>query len=211
MGSPVIDLFDFVAGTSTGGILALCLASKKSPLQAQCVYMRLKDKVFVGERPYSASVMEEFLKTEFGSETIMGTITRPKYTKKYINKLLLFMSNYYHFFRVMIMSAIVDQRPVDLHIFRNYLSPAALIGHPEPCEQEHATQFVWEVAKVTGAAPSYFRLDHSKFIDGGIISNNPTLDALTELQRLKAALNYNGLKGSQKVSKISLAKNHIHV
>jgi calcium-independent phospholipase A2 len=74
----VIDLFDWVAGTSTGGILALALACKKSPLETQCIYMRLKDKVFVGERPYSANVMEEFLKKEFGSETRMGSIERPK-------------------------------------------------------------------------------------------------------------------------------------
>ena len=71
-------MFDWIAGTSTGGILALALACGKSPLETQCIYMRLKDKVFVGERPYKANVMEDFLKKEFGNEKKMSSITKPK-------------------------------------------------------------------------------------------------------------------------------------
>lgn len=71
-------MFDWIAGTSTGGILALALACKKSALEAQGIYLRLKDKVFVGERPYSAIVMEEFLKKEFGADTKMNSIQRPR-------------------------------------------------------------------------------------------------------------------------------------
>lgn len=86
------------------------------------------------------------------------------------------------------MTALVDRRPVDLHIFRNYISPSVLMGETEVCEVDHSSQCVWEAAKVTGAAPSYFRLDNDKFIDGGLISNNPTLDAMTEMQRFKTAM-----------------------
>ena len=85
------------------------------------------------------------------------------------------------------MSALVDRRPADLHIFRNYESPASLLGVEEPCDHDPERQLVWETAKVTGAAPTYFRLDHNMFIDGGLIANNPTLDALSELQQLNAA------------------------
>jgi calcium-independent phospholipase A2 len=100
----------------------------------------------------------------------------------------------------MIMTAMVDRRPVDLHVFRNYISPCTLLGEVEICPQEHSTQFVWEAAKVTGAAPSYFRLDHSKFVDGGLISNNPTLDALTELQHYQTAMASLGyIKENEKV------------
>lgn len=82
----------------------------------------------------------------------------------------------------MVMTALVDRRPADLHIFRNYLSPNSMMGVEEACCQDLENQYVWETAKVTGAAPSYFRLDHNQFVDGGLIANNPTLDALTELQ-----------------------------
>jgi len=63
--------------------------------------------VFIGERPYSAHVMEDFLKKEFGCNKRLGDISRP---------------------RLMIMTAVVDKRPVDLHVFRNYISPAELLG-----------------------------------------------------------------------------------
>lgn len=44
-GQPIISYFDWVAGTSTGGILALALASGKSTLATQSLYIKLKDKV----------------------------------------------------------------------------------------------------------------------------------------------------------------------
>jgi calcium-independent phospholipase A2 len=46
---------------------------------------------------------------------------------------------------------------------------------------------VWEVARATGAAPSYFRA-FGRFLDGGLIANNPTLDALTEVHEYNMAM-----------------------
>lgn len=79
-GSPtsIVSYFDWVAGTSTGGILALALASGKSVLETQSLYMKLKDKVFTGDRPYSATRMEEFLKKEFGPDRKMSSIQKPR-------------------------------------------------------------------------------------------------------------------------------------
>ncbi len=52
-------------------------------------------------------------------------------------------------------------------------------------------QLVWETARATGAAPAYFH-PCGRFLDGGLISNNPTLDVLTEVReynlRLKATV-----------------------
>ncbi|ESN99889.1 hypothetical protein HELRODRAFT_184377, partial [Helobdella robusta] len=47
-------------------------------------------------------------------------------------------------------------------------------------------QPVWEAVRATGAAPTYFRAS-GRFIDGGIVANNPTLDVLTEIHKYNLA------------------------
>lgn len=48
-------------------------------------------------------------------------------------------------------------------------------------------QLIWQAARATGAAPSYFRA-FGRFLDGGLIANNPTLDAMTEIHEYNMAL-----------------------
>lgn len=171
LGKPIIECFDLVAGTSTGGILALVLANGKSMPDCRCLYFRLKDKVFVGNRPYDAELLESFLKTELGDTTTMADIKNPK---------------------VMVTATRGDRKPADLHIFRNYKSPLQVLCEKEmdPMTKsallEPEDQLIWQAARATGAAPTYFRAS-GPFIDGGLISNNPTLDTLTEIQQCNQA------------------------
>ncbi|XP_067128398.1 85/88 kDa calcium-independent phospholipase A2 [Centruroides vittatus] len=160
---PIIHCFDWLAGTSTGGILALALAIGKSISECRCLYFRLKDKVFVGARPYVSENLEKFLQSELGENTRMSEIKYP---------------------RVMVTGVLADRHPADLHIFRNYDPPFATCEQssqfkPPPTPDE---QLVWRAARSTGAAPTYFR-SSGRFIDGGLIANNPTLDALTEIHQ----------------------------
>jgi len=48
-------------------------------------------------------------------------------------------------------------------------------------------QHVWRAARSSGAAPTYFRA-FGRFLDGGLMSNNPTLDVLTEIHQYNLAL-----------------------
>jgi len=48
-------------------------------------------------------------------------------------------------------------------------------------------QYVWQAARSSGAAPTYFRA-FGRFLDGGLMSNNPTLDVLTEVHQYNVAL-----------------------
>ncbi|CAL4099761.1 unnamed protein product, partial [Meganyctiphanes norvegica] len=73
-GRPVLEMFDWIAGTSTGGILALALSLGKTARYAQGLYFRIKDLVFVGNRPYSEKPLEEVLKKELGEKTLMSDI-----------------------------------------------------------------------------------------------------------------------------------------
>ena len=172
------DMFDWISGTSTGGILALALALGKSAVGVQRLYFRLKDKVFNGSRPYSAEPIEEFLKQEFGEDTTMESISRgPK---------------------VLVTTSLADRKPMQLHLFKNYegtewgsvASDESISKHvSSPRSVSKLKQKVpslkqplWKVARCSGAAPTYFR-PMDKFLDGGLIANNPTLDTLTELHR----------------------------
>lgn len=76
--TPISHLFDWVAGTSTGGILALGIGSGKTMKQCMCLYLRMKDQAFVGSRPYASDNLENLLKESLGEFTVMTDIQHPK-------------------------------------------------------------------------------------------------------------------------------------
>lgn len=177
VGCPILDCFDWVAGTSTGGVLALLLACGKTPHECLRLYFSLKEKVFIGNRPHDAESLEKFLQREMGEDTLMTDIKHPK---------------------IMITGVLADRHPAALHLFRNYDSPLTILGATEDesdfpgCTPPHE-QLVWRAARASGAAPTYFR-PFGRFLDGGLISNNPTLDAMTEICEYNAALKLAGRK-----------------
>lgn len=175
-GRPTRELFDWVAGTSTGGILALAIIHGKSMEYLRCLYFRMKEQVFKGSRPYESAPLEDFLKKEFGENTKMTDVKHP---------------------RVMVTSVLADRHPGELHIFRNYDPPST---HREPPYATTATfkpltspqdQLVWRAARSSGAAPTYFR-PMGRFLDGGLLANNPTLDALSEIHQYNKSLKEEG-------------------
>ncbi|XP_016077958.1 PREDICTED: 85/88 kDa calcium-independent phospholipase A2 [Miniopterus natalensis] len=180
------DLFDWVAGTSTGGILALAILHGKSMVYMRGVYFRMKDEVFHGSRPYESGPLEEFLKREFGEHTKMTDVKKPK---------------------VMLTGTLCDRQPAELHLFRNYEAPEC-VREPrfsqnmnlKPLTQP-SEQLVWRAARSSGAAPTYFRPD-GRFLDGGLLANNPTLDAMTEIHEYNQDMIHKG-QGS-KVKKLSV-------
>ncbi|XP_049874169.1 85/88 kDa calcium-independent phospholipase A2 [Pectinophora gossypiella] len=200
VGQPIIHCFDWVAGTSTGGILALALSCGKTLRECQRLYFRMKEFAFVGMRPYPSDALETILKECLGTETVMADIQHPK---------------------LMILAVLADRKPVDLHIFRNYqsaqeilnlhngtASPRAEAGDnvtvvalPEP--PPPGEQLVWQAARATGAAPSYFRAS-GRYLDGGLMGNNPTLDVLTELAELRLALRATGREEEAKLTSLKV-------
>lgn len=137
---PIVHLFDWIAGTSTGGILALAIASGRTMKECLCLYFRLKEQTFVGLRPYPSEALETVLKETFGGDSVMANIKHPK---------------------LIITGTLADRKPAELHIFRNYESPSSIlrIQSNSPFEPfiSPEQQFIWEAARATGAAPTYFR------------------------------------------------------
>ncbi|XP_071386113.1 85/88 kDa calcium-independent phospholipase A2 isoform X2 [Centroberyx affinis] len=185
-GRPTRELFDWVSGTSTGGILALAIIHGKSMEYLRCLYFRMKEQVFRGSRPYESAPLEDFLKKEFGENTKMTDVRYP---------------------RVMVTSVLADRHPGELHMFRNYNPPSV---HREPPYATTATfkpltipqeQLVWRAARSSGAAPTYFR-PMGRFLDGGLLANNPTLDAMTEIHQYNKALKAEG--HGEEIQKLSI-------
>nr|KAG5709665.1 hypothetical protein BaRGS_027690 [Batillaria attramentaria] len=78
LGKPIRECFDWIGGTSTGGILALGIAMGFSLPYIKGLYVRMKDEVFKGTRPYNSQLFETMLKREFGENSHMSDIVSPK-------------------------------------------------------------------------------------------------------------------------------------
>lgn len=166
---PLHQYFHWLSGTSTGSFIAAYLALKRSPQDIRRHYVTLKDNIFAGEKPYSTSTIEKFLKSIIPENIKMAEIKDKK---------------------VVITAVRANCSPVQLHLFRSYKSPDEIIaevnGQALPEMLEHQRTALWYACRASGAAPSYFR-PKDEYIDGGLIANNPTLDTLTEFYTLNRA------------------------
>lgn len=177
----IADYFDFIAGTSTGGILTcayLCpdLKSKtKAPRpkytaeQVVDLYLERGDEIFniplrhklrtsggVLDEKYPVDELEEALKDYFG-ETKLSQLLKPCLITSY------------------------DIKRRQGHFFTQH----------DAKENEGWDYLVKDVARATSAAPTYFECSKVKslsninypLIDGGVFVNNPTLCAYAEVHK----------------------------
>jgi patatin-like phospholipase/acyl hydrolase len=165
-----LEKVDLVAGTSTGGILALGLAAGKSPGEICDLYIKKGPEIFddsfwddirdLGKTigaDYSNRVLRKELKRIFG-ETKLGELHR----------------------KVAIPAFDLDneasnpsERTWKPKIFHNYSGPDSDAG-----------RLAADVALYTSAAPTYFP-SADGFIDGGVFANNPSLVALAQAISLR--------------------------
>jgi patatin-like phospholipase/acyl hydrolase len=162
LGRPVIDHFDLVVGTSTGGVIALGLGAGLTPRQILDFYVAERTLIFPGPRrlralrqivraKYKPSGLEEAVKGVFGDNTL-GDSQRP-----------LVIASY-------------NLGENDVYLFKT--------PHHERLKRDYKIP-MWAVAMATTAAPVYFpafRLpdSHVRLIDGGVWANNPAVVGVTE-------------------------------
>lgn len=81
-GKNITQLFDWIIGTSSGGIVALALVYRQMTLtQIRSLYFRLKEEVFSKGRIgfcYDSERLEELLKEGLSTDLHMGDVTHPK-------------------------------------------------------------------------------------------------------------------------------------
>ena len=151
---PLLLQFNWITGTSTGGIAALKLAaSKVSAKEAREMYFELKDEVLSGEPPIPDEKVDKVFKKVYGESKTMSEIKEPN---------------------VAVMTTLADQSPPILHIMSNY-------GGARNKQLPPEKQLVWKAARATSAVPIFFHPQDGKYLDGGLIADNPTTDAVIDI------------------------------
>lgn len=156
----IVDHFDLIAGTSTGGIIALALASGMRPKEIVEFYVAHGPYIFPRQRlgwlkhfmrhKFCPSNLEESVKECFG-EKLVGDLKK----------------------RVVIPSYNLGEDEV--YLFKT--------PHHERLRRDYKVP-VWQVAMATSAAPTYFTafsaMNRIRLVDGGVWANNPCLVAIAE-------------------------------
>lgn len=158
------EYFDYIAGTSTGGIIAATLAVGMSVDEVLGFYERCGSSMFEKarflKRPlyhYDSGPLAKQLQTVLGADTTLGS--------EKINTLLL----------LVMRNATTDSPwPVSNNPYAKYNDP----DHPG-CNLKLP---LWQLARASAAAPTYFQPESIQiegreflFVDGGItVCNNPT-------------------------------------
>lgn len=177
-----LKMIDLFAGTSTGGILALALASGMTPTQARELYENLGGYVFKD--------------TIWDDIHDLGQMTGAKYSNKPLKEQLakqfgnMVLSDLKY--KVLVSSFELDNEETRSGMPR-FWKPKYFHNYPGADSDGH--EKVVDVALRTSAAPTYFPV-YQKYVDGGVISNNPSMCALAQALEPKT--------GKQKLSDIRL-------
>ncbi len=189
---PLGKVFDLIAGTSTGGIIACGLAKPSAPLSAEQLlklYTARGAEIFhrslwrtvstaggVADEKYPAEPLEGILKETLG-EGKLSEITGP---------------------RILVTSYAIELPPVARGSARTDSTRAPFFfkswnvddpAKPLPAAWDFLLR---DVARATSAAPTFFPPaliysiagERAALIDGGVVANNPAMCAFAEAMRL---------------------------
>jgi patatin-like phospholipase/acyl hydrolase len=168
-GKRIWELFDLIAGTSTGGILA-CALCAPDPLPAEQLVALYADE---GPNIFDRSLWQRI-------RTANGLLDE-KYDATALDRALeRFLSD----------KRLAETKP-------DLLVPAYNMGDPGPYffksrkAREEGEDFpLSEVARATAAAPTYFEpleLGSQTLVDGGVFAANPAMCAFAEVMRFQPA------------------------
>jgi uncharacterized protein len=179
-GKRTSNLFDLIAGSSTGGVLALALTKPdengKPQYTAEDTVKLYVDK---GERIFSRTLIHKI--------AALGNIAEKKYPSYGINEVLET-----YFGDAMLSQALTNVVIPSYEIERRH--PFFFKSYYAGDKNKEGYDFPMKlVAKATSAAPTYFepakvdiagKSDYYALVDGGIVANNPSMCALVEAIQL---------------------------
>ena len=161
----LLDQVHLVAGTSTGGLLALALASGMTPTQTLQLYEEFGPEVF------SDTIWDDIRD--------LGSLIGADYSIEPLKKALFDQfgdQSLDHLRKKVLVSAFdLDNRAQDPEK-RKW---KAKFFHNFPGPDSDGAESIVDVAIRTSAAPTYFPI-YQGYIDGGVVANNPSVCGLAQ-------------------------------
>ena len=158
---------DLIAGTSTGGIIALGLAAGESVDDMIALYQKNGEKIFDESWFNNIRDVGGLVGADYDQKKL-GTLLTGIFGNKKLSDLRK---------RVLIPSFNLDDQNPDPK--KRTWSPKFFHNFPGP--DSDGDEMIMDVALDTSAAPTYFPT-HGTFIDGGVVANNPSMSALAQTQ-----------------------------
>ena len=163
--------FDLIAGSSTGALIAMGLATGMTPAEVTKLYEHFGDDVFPGaaERLWSRV-----------TRSFTQGLSAPRYSPKGLERVLK---------RVFGERKLGSASPLAMAIAYDTVTRNPLFF--KSFKPEHTDIPLWEVCRAATAAPTYFPAHlatierrRRALIDGGVVANNPTACAIAEAVRI---------------------------
>jgi patatin-like phospholipase/acyl hydrolase len=157
----VVDHFDLIAGTSTGGIVALGLGLGMRPREIVDFYVRHGSRIFAN--PLRLRSAHQWIRRKYGADALRAAL------RECLKDRLFGEST-----KRLVVPAF-NLGADDVYIFRT--------PHHERLKRDFRVP-AWKVALATAAAPTFFpafrEVDRLRLIDGGVWANNPAMVAIVE-------------------------------
>lgn len=161
----ITNHFDLIAGTSTGGIIAIGLGLGVRPRKIVEFYLQEGPKIF--PRQFGAKSLQHWIARKFSAAPFDAAL------RKYFQDKRLGDSTK----RLLIPA--YDLSNDNVYLFRT--------AHHQNLRRDYKIA-AWKIAKATSAAPTFFpcarEIDNLRLIDGGVWANNPSLVAIMEAYRM---------------------------
>ncbi len=164
IGSPLVNHFDLVAGTSTGGIIAIALGLGYSATDILSFYEQLGPEIF--QHTGFASVMasiKQLGKSKYGQEQIAATLNK------------FFGGRVLGECKTALLIPSFNIETGEIYAFRS--------GGQSPFDSDSQTSAL-DAALATTAAPTFFPAHRTQsgtpLVDGAVWANNPTELAVVE-------------------------------
>jgi patatin-like phospholipase/acyl hydrolase len=173
-GRPICELFDLIAGTSTGGILAVALTLPNSFGKPKYSAEQLRSAYF----EHGAAIFDRSL---LRSVTTLGGLTRPIYSPRALELMLeqYLGDKRLHTALTEILVTAYDMASGTPWFFKTSFAK----HHRSPADNPLLTQ----VVRATTAAPTYFpplMMEGHCLIDGGVFASNPALCAYAQARNM---------------------------